>query len=62
MKHTGKFKPAVIALSITAALHGHVALAQETPDEDNLEVIQVSGIRGSLMRAQAVKMDNDSIV
>ncbi len=49
-------------MSIAAALNGSIAYAQETPDEDNLEVIQVSGIRGSLMRAQAVKMDNDSIV
>jgi iron complex outermembrane receptor protein len=31
-------------------------------DEANLEVIQVSGIRGSLQRAQAIKMDNTSIV
>ena len=31
-------------------------------DEANLEVIQVSGIRGSLQRAQAIKMSTDNIV
>jgi len=62
MKHTGTFKPALIAISITAALHSGAVTAQEATDDEQVEVIQVSGIRGSLMRAQAVKMDNDSIV
>ncbi|WP_394221233.1 TonB-dependent receptor [Alteromonas gracilis] len=62
MKHTGTFKPALIAISITAALHSGAVTAQESTDDEQVEVIQVSGIRGSLMRAQAVKMDNDSIV
>jgi iron complex outermembrane receptor protein len=40
------------------------ALAQEAQSEEveSTEVIQVTGIRGSLMRAQAVKMDSSSIV
>ena len=62
MKHTNTFKPALITLSISIALHGASAIAQEATDESQVEVIQVSGIRGSLIRAQAVKMDNDSIV
>ncbi|MHC6646273.1 TonB-dependent receptor [Alteromonas sp. HB246098] len=62
MKHTNTFKPALITLSISIALHGASAIAQEATVESQVEVIQVSGIRGSLIRAQAVKMDNDSIV
>ena len=62
MMHSDTFKPALIALSITAALHSGAVSAQETSEDAEVEVIQVSGIRGSLMRAQAVKMDNDSIV
>jgi iron complex outermembrane receptor protein len=62
MKHTSTFKPALIAISITAALNSGSVVAQDTPDDEQVEIIQVSGIRGSLMRAQAVKMDNDSIV
>ena len=62
MKHTSTFKPALIAISITAALNCGSVVAQDTPDDEQVEIIQVSGIRGSLMRAQAVKMDNDSIV
>ncbi|WP_158970329.1 TonB-dependent receptor [Paraglaciecola sp. L3A3] len=40
------------------------ALAQETNAEaaDNTEVIQVTGIRGSLIRAQAIKQESTSIV
>ena len=41
------------------------AFAQEATADaagDDTEVIQVTGIRGSLMRAQAIKMDNTSIV
>ncbi|TKB03456.1 TonB-dependent receptor [Alteromonas portus] len=62
MKHTHTFKPALIAISITAALNSATLRAQDTPDDKQLEIIQVSGIRGSLIRAQAVKMDNESIV
>lgn len=60
------FKPNLIkAALITSGLAFGMtpAVAQETTaQDDNLEVIQVSGIRGSLMRAQALKMDNSSIV
>ena len=64
-----QFKPNLIK---AALITGGVAFAQtpvfaqqadvEAADEGNLEVIQVSGIRGSLQRAQAIKMDNTSIV
>jgi iron complex outermembrane recepter protein len=59
------FKPNLIkAALITSgfAVGMTPVLAQEAAQEENLEVIQVSGIRGSLMRAQALKMDNTSIV
>ena len=51
MKHTSTFKPALIAISITAALNSGSVVAQDTPDDEQVEIIQVSGIRGSLMRA-----------
>jgi iron complex outermembrane receptor protein len=59
------FKPNLIkAALITSgfAVGMTPVLAQEVAQDENLEVIQVSGIRGSLMRAQALKMDNTSIV
>jgi iron complex outermembrane receptor protein len=60
-----QFKPSLIkAALITSGFAFGIssALAQENTAEDNFEVIQVSGIRGSLMRSQALKMDNTSIV
>ncbi|GLR69557.1 TonB-dependent receptor [Agaribacter marinus] len=63
-----QFKPNLIKLALLSsglAFTSTNAIAQEAPaSEDNLnvEVIEVSGIRGSLMRAQAIKMDNTSIV
>ena len=64
-----QFKPNLIKAALISggmAFGCAPALAQDANadavDEDNLEVIQVSGIRGSLQRAQAIKMDNTSIV
>ncbi len=59
-----QFKKSMIAFSVTAAMTtGFTAVAQEAGEEaDNTEVIQVTGIRGALQRAQAIKMDNTSIV
>jgi iron complex outermembrane receptor protein len=66
MKH---FKPNLIKAALITggvAFVSAPALSQEAgteaADETNMEVIQVSGIRGSLQRAQAIKMDNTSIV
>ena len=66
MKH---FKPNLIKTALIAggvAFGSNPALAQQsdtdTVDEAAVEVIEVSGIRGSLQRAQAIKMDNTSIV
>jgi iron complex outermembrane receptor protein len=61
MTHTKLFKPAILSLAVSAAMFSNYSIAQEVADAD-VEVIAVSGIRGSLMRAQAVKMDNSSIV
>jgi iron complex outermembrane receptor protein len=64
-----QFKPNLIKAALISggvAMASAPAFAQEANtdavDEENLEVIQVSGIRGSLQRAQAIKMDNTSIV
>lgn len=64
MKNSHKFKPAMLSLAISTALLTGAVVAQETPvsDDSLVEVIAVSGIRGSLIRAQAVKQDNASIV
>ena len=60
------FKPALLSLAVAAAMtSGHV-VAQEAEtaknDDSMVEVIAVTGIRGSLMRAQAVKQESTSIV
>jgi len=64
-----QFKPNLIKAALITggvAFSNAQAFAQEANadaiDEANLEVIQVSGIRGSLQRAQAIKMDSTSIV
>ncbi|GAC13052.1 TonB-dependent receptor [Aliiglaciecola lipolytica] len=57
------FKPALLSVAVSAAMCSGQALAQDaSAQDDNVEVIAVKGIRGSLIRAQAVKMDNSSIV
>jgi iron complex outermembrane receptor protein len=61
------FKPNLIkAALITSGFAFGIspALAQEAAvgADDETEVIQVTGIRGSLQKAQAIKMDNTSIV
>ena len=60
-----QFKPNLIKAALISggmAFGSAPAFAQDANtdavDEANLEVIQVSGIRGSLQRAQAIKMDN----
>nr|WP_136252442.1 TonB-dependent receptor [Ningiella ruwaisensis] len=60
------FKPALLSIAVSSALYTGAVVAQtdatsELQDE-NTEVIAVTGIRGSLIRAQAVKQDNSSIV
>lgn len=66
MKH---FKPNMINAALIASGLSAIsapALAQQNDtaqaNEPAVEVIEVSGIRGSLQRAQAIKMDNTSIV
>jgi iron complex outermembrane receptor protein len=65
MKHTQLFKPALLSLAVSTALFSSYSMAQENAEsaqEQGFEVIAVKGIRGSLIRAQAVKMDSSSIV
>lgn len=64
--HMKNFKPnlikaALITSGFAFGATAPVAMAQEA-EADDTEVIQVTGIRGSLMRAQAIKMDSTSIV
>jgi iron complex outermembrane receptor protein len=63
------FKPNLIKVALISSGFAFglspMAFAQEAPADaagDDTEIIQVTGIRGSLMRAQAIKMDNTSIV
>ncbi|WP_395343985.1 TonB-dependent receptor [Ningiella sp. W23] len=60
------FKPALLSLAVSSALYSGAGIAQEQGNAelegDNTEIIAVTGIRGSLIRAQAVKQDNSSIV
>jgi iron complex outermembrane recepter protein len=63
-----KFRPnlirtALVSSGLAFSLSSPV-LAQDMPAEaqSDVEVISVSGIRGSLMRSQAVKMDSASVV
>lgn len=59
------FKPAVLSVAVSSAMFSGHSLGQEAAPNsanDDVEVISVQGIRGSLIRAQAVKMDNSSIV
>ncbi|MCU7555593.1 TonB-dependent receptor [Alteromonas sp. ASW11-19] len=69
MKRNQLFKPALLSLAVSSAIYSGSALSQQTDTDNaakdadkNVEVIAVKGIRGSLIRAQAVKMDNSSIV
>jgi iron complex outermembrane receptor protein len=57
------FKPALLSLAVSSALCSGQALAQDAAKAaDKVEIIEVKGIRGSLIRAQAEKMGNSSIV
>lgn len=66
MKTKKMFKPAMISLAIAAAISAGHAVAQApepgASDDTSVEIISVAGIRGSLIRAQAVKQDSSSIV
>ena len=60
------FKPSLISAALISsgfAFGMSPAMAQEQNAEElDVEVIQVTGIRGSLQRAQAIKMSSNSIV
>lgn len=59
MSQSFKFKPALLSVAVAGAITSSaVAVAQEQV----MEEVTVVGIRASLMRAQAVKMDSTSIV
>ncbi|WP_449356072.1 TonB-dependent receptor domain-containing protein [Alishewanella longhuensis] len=64
-----KFKLSMLTLALAAAGTSSMVFAQETADaqtqqaqEEAIEVISVTGFRGSLQRAQAVKMSESSVV
>ncbi|WP_394132715.1 TonB-dependent receptor [Shewanella maritima] len=62
------FKPSLLTLALAAASASMVAQAAEadanetTAQDENIEVIQVTGIRRSLQESQAVKMSSSSVV
>jgi iron complex outermembrane receptor protein len=65
------FKPSKMTLALlssglmalsTASFAAEEANAADKNAEDEVEVIQVTGIRGALQRAQAIKMSSNSIV
>lgn len=64
-----KFKLSMLTLALAAAGTSSIAFAQEAADiqaqeakDIAVEVISVRGIRGSLQRAQAIKMSETSVV
>ncbi|MAG76686.1 MAG: TonB-dependent receptor, partial [Colwelliaceae bacterium] len=62
-----KFKPSKVTLALLSTglmtvSAPMIAQAQEAAAEQEVEVIEVRGIRGSLQRAQAIKMSENSIV
>lgn len=61
---TKLFKPALLSIAVSSAIWSVPSMAQEQKADGNndVEVISVKGIRGSLIRAQAEKMENTSIV
>ncbi|GAA0853144.1 TonB-dependent receptor [Aliiglaciecola litoralis] len=63
MINTRLFKPALLSVAVSSAMFSGHSMAQDNAaNNDDVEVISVQGIRGSLIRAQAVKMDSSSIV
>ncbi|MBC3765602.1 TonB-dependent receptor [Neptunicella marina] len=63
MMNKTAFKPALISLAVASACYSGLAISQEqNNNNDEVEVISVKGMRGSLIRSQAIKMDNTSIV
>ena len=61
MKHSTLFTPTVLSLAVSAAMFSQQVIAEDAV-ADEIEVISVKGIRGSLIRSQATKMENTSIV
>ncbi|MCH2055713.1 MAG: TonB-dependent receptor [Thalassotalea sp.] len=62
-----KFKPSKVTLALLSTglmtvSAPMIAQAKEAAAEQEVEVIEVRGIRGSLQRAQAIKMSENSIV
>ena len=60
-----KFKLSMLTLALAAAGSGSMAYAQSTEQakaDEQIEVISVTGYRGSLQKAQAIKMSENSIV
>lgn len=59
MKHIGKFKALPLSIAVASALCSTYTIAQDTSDE--VEVIQVRGIKSSLNEAMSLKKDAASI-
>lgn len=65
MNTHNKFKKTLLTKSISLLLSSAVimpSIAQESPANDGTEVISVTGIRGSLLKAMDLKRDSEGVV
>lgn len=65
MNPHNKFKKSLLTKSISLLLSSSVimpTIAQETPTKEGLEVISVTGIRGSLFNSMNLKRDSEGVV
>ncbi|ARD45973.1 TonB-dependent receptor [Colwellia sp. PAMC 21821] len=65
MNPHNKFKKSLLTKSISLLLSSSVimpSIAQETPTKEGLEVISVTGIRGSLFNSMNLKRDSEGVV
>ncbi|MCC2605693.1 TonB-dependent receptor [Planctobacterium marinum] len=65
MKIQKYFRPSFVAMSVAAVFgltNPQAVLAQETVEDDGTEVIEVTGIRGSLIKSMDIKRSSDGVV
>ncbi len=62
MKNHQLFRPALLSVAVASALHSTVGIAQDQEPGTTIEEVVVVGMRGSLMRAQATKMNEIGVV
>ncbi|NQZ90587.1 MAG: TonB-dependent receptor [Colwellia sp.] len=57
-------RPSAITLALTSAglIYSSAILAEDVKEKESVEIIEVTGIRSSILKAQLLKKDNSSIV